>query len=169
MYVVTADSSVIPWCSCEWALEPWAHNPLFLPGKIRPCGQEKRSATTAEHCLLLPAGAAAEPRHLTLLPACPLLYSFSPWHQPELHGAGGPGMLPQSICYCHRAPQIFVANSNYMLVSKSKSYLKRSYPKNSDLSFHTLFQMLTITIQRKKQVEYSKHFCYQRKAFSDSR
>lgn len=150
MYVVTADSDVIPWCSCEWGVEPWAHNPLFLPGKIRPCGQEKCSATTAEYCLLLSAGAAAEPRHLTQLPACSLLYSFSPRHQPEWHCTGGTGMFPQSICYCHRAPQTFVANSNYMLVSKRKSYLKRSYPKNSDLSFHTLFQMLNYHYSKKK-------------------
>lgn len=77
-YVVTAYSDVIPWYSCEWAVEPWAHNPLFLPGKIRPCGQEKCSATTAEHCLLLSAGAAAEPRHFTQLLACPLLCSCCP-------------------------------------------------------------------------------------------
>lgn len=134
-------------CSCEWAVEPWASNPLFLPGKIRPCGQEKCSATSAEYCLLLPAGAAAEPRHLMQLLACPLLYSFSPGTS---HNHTVLVEQECSICYCHRARQTFVANSNYMLVSKRESYRKRLYPKNSDLSFHTLFQMLNYHYSKEK-------------------
>lgn len=128
-------------------MEPWASNPLFLPGKIRPCGQEKCSATSAEYCLLLPAGAAAEPRHLMQLLACPLLYSFSPGTR---HNHTVLVEQECSICYCHRARQTFVANSNYMLVSKRESYRKRLYPKNSDLSFHTLFQMLNYHYSKEK-------------------
>lgn len=149
-YVVTAYSDVIPCCSCEWAVEPWAQNPLFLPGKIRPCGQKNAQPPLQNIACCSQLEQQQSPGTLCsslLVPSC---VPVPPWHRPERHRTRGAGMFPQSIYYCHRARQTFVANSNCMLVSKRKSYLKRLYPKKSDVSFQTLFQMLNYHYSKKK-------------------
>lgn len=68
--------------TCETLVQLWVSSrtvgtqPIVPARKNKAMWPGKCSATTAEHGLLLSAGAAAQPRHLMQLPARPLLFPF---------------------------------------------------------------------------------------------